>query len=472
MFRERFTALIGHGYFVPASLVSAALVRLLWISFVHAPQAVDWLWYYQSAVSMANGHGYFFNGIPTAFWPVGYPGFLAGIFYLVGPHVFAGQIANIVECLGTILLTYHFIKKVFHSETAARIAVLVLSFQPNNIAYTSLLTADMFLTLLLMLSAVLFVSARGRWGFFILSGLLWGLATLTKPQAIVVPAIFLVAFRGEKQSILKLGTILYLMVLAVVAPWIARNYRVFGAPVLSTNGGITLLFGNNPYATGRTPVLGDLYDTLSLLGDLDPQDPRHQFDPKQLFDPRQLFDGREVARDDRARHLALDYIRDHPARVVALWPRKFVVLYRSDVDGFYYTLGLKNDLGRETRVVYVGLKVIGELYYLVVILLFAFSLPLVLWRGSAAYAIGLLVCSYFTLLSLVFIGDPRYHLALMPWIAMYSGVGGAILIGKGGSLEKTSQLDNLADSSPRTAQPLASVLPWYLEEAFSDAFSH
>ena len=430
MLRERFAAPIGHRYFVPASLVSATLVRLLWISVVHVPQVDDWLWYYQSAVGIASGHGYSFNRIPTAFWPVGYPGFLAGIFYLVGPYAFAGQIANIVECLGTILLTYYFIKTVFHSEDAARIGVLILSFQPNNIAYTSLLTSDMFLTFLLMAGAVLFVSAHGRWGFFILSGLVWGLATLTKPQAIVVPAIFLLAFRDEKRSILKLGTVLYLMVFAVLAPWIVRNYRVFGVPVLSTNGGITLLLGNNPYATGRTPVLGDLNETLSLLGDLDPQDPR------QPFDPRQLFDGREIARDHRARQVALDYIRHHPAHAIALWPRKFVVLYRSDVDGFYYTLGLNNDLGQKTSVVYVELKVISELYYLVMFLLFVFALPVVLRRGRTSYAIGLLVCSYFTLLYLVFIGDPRYHLTLVPWVAMYSGIGAAILIGKGGEFRR------------------------------------
>jgi 4-amino-4-deoxy-L-arabinose transferase-like glycosyltransferase len=430
VFRERFTALIGHTYFVPASLVLAALVRLLWISLVHASQMYDWLWYYQSAVSIASGHGYSVNGVPTAFWPVGYPGFLAGVFYFVGPHLFAGKIANIVECLGTILLTYSFIKTVFHSETAARIAVLVLSFQPNNIAYTSLLTADMFLTFLLMLSAVLFVSARGRWEFFILSGLAWGLATLTKPQAILVPAIFLFAFRSEKRSLLKLGTVLYLMVLAVIAPWMARNYLVFGVPVLSTNGGITLLFGNNPYATGRSVAIGGENETLSLLGDLDPLEPGH------VRDLSQLSDGREVARDDRARHVAIDYVRHHPARVVALWPRKLGALYRSDVEGFYYTLGLRNDLGPKMRVVYLGLRIIGELYYLVMIMLLLISLPVVLRRGKAACAIGLLVCSYFTLLYLVFIGDPRYHLALIPWIAMYSGVGAAVLLGKRGEFRE------------------------------------
>lgn len=139
-------------------------MRLLWIGLVHADQVYDWIWYYQRGVSIASGHGYYVDGIPTAYWPAGYPGFLGGLFYLVDPHVLAGQIANIVEWLATILLTYFFMKKVFHSEIAARLAVLILSFHPNTIAYASELTADMFLAFLLMLGAVLFVEAGGPLG--------------------------------------------------------------------------------------------------------------------------------------------------------------------------------------------------------------------------------------------------------------------------------------------------------------------
>jgi len=236
-------------------------------------------------------------------------------------------------------------------------------------------------------------------------------AALTKTQAIFVLAIFLVVFVHEKKSILKLGAILYLMMLAVLAPWAVRNQRVMGKAVLSNIGGIVLMIGNNPYSTGK-----QMWDArvISLLGDLG-------------ADEDHMFDGREVARDTRARQVAVDFIIHHPVRVVSLWPKKFVGLYRSDVEGFYYALGLKN-LGKKMRIVYIGLRVIGETYYLAMLGLWAVSLPVVLRSRRAAYSIGLVVCAYFTAVYLVFTGDPRYHLALIPWIAMYSGIGAAVVL--------------------------------------------
>lgn len=153
---------------------------------------------------------------------------------------------------------------------------------------------------------------------------------------------------------------------------------------------------------------------IALLGDLG-------------ADEDHMFDGREVARDARARQVAVDFIIHHPVRVVSLWPKKFVGLYRSDVEGFYHVLGLKN-LGRKMRIVYIGLRVIGETYYLAMLGLWAVSLPVVLRSRRAAYSIGLVVCAYFTAVYLVFMGDPRYHLALIPWIAMYSGIGATVAL--------------------------------------------
>ena len=416
MFRAKLTRILEYRHFVFVCLLCAALVRVLWLALVPAVQAYDWLWYFQRGVDIAGGRGYAVEGIPTAYWPVGYPAFLGGVFYLFGPHVVAGQAANILEVLGTILCVYYFVRKVFHSETAARISALVLAFHPNNIAYTSLLTADMFLAFLLVLGAMVFISANGRSGFWILSGLVWGLAALTKPQSIVVPAIFLLVFLADKKLLLHAGALIYLMIFAVLAPWIARNDRVLGKPVLSNNGGITLMIGNNPYARGR-----QLWDAnvISLLGNLG-------------ADEDHMFDGQEVARDARARHVAIDYILHHPARVLALWPRKLVALYLSDVEGFYYTIGMMNGLSGKMRALYVGLRVIGEGYYFLMLLLVGVSLRGILRRGSLVYGVGLLVCLYFTMVYMLFIGDPRYHFALMPWIAMYSGIGAAALIEKHG----------------------------------------
>jgi hypothetical protein len=81
------------------------------------------------------------------------------------------------------------------------------------------------------------------------------------------------------------------------------------------------MIGNSPYATGR-----QIWDenVRFLLGDLGANEPN-------------LFDGRELAREERAKHVASDYIIHHPGRVLLLWPKKLVATYLSDVDDIYYS---------------------------------------------------------------------------------------------------------------------------------------
>jgi hypothetical protein len=59
-------------------------------------QSSDFLWYYQRAVEITSGAGYAEGGILTAFWPIGWPGFLAALFTITGPSVLAAQIANLI----------------------------------------------------------------------------------------------------------------------------------------------------------------------------------------------------------------------------------------------------------------------------------------------------------------------------------------------------------------------------------------
>jgi 4-amino-4-deoxy-L-arabinose transferase-like glycosyltransferase len=98
-------------------------------------QVSDFVWYYERAVDVANGRGYAVDGIPTAYWPVGYPGFLSLIFRTFGPSVFIAKLANVLLYSGIVILSYQISRRIFHSETAARITVLLLSFSPNHIAF-------------------------------------------------------------------------------------------------------------------------------------------------------------------------------------------------------------------------------------------------------------------------------------------------------------------------------------------------
>ena len=174
------------------------------------------------------------------------------------------------------------------------------------------------------------------------------------------------------------------------------------------------MMGNNDYADGRG-VWDD--HEISLLGDLG-------------ADEQHLFDGRELARDSRALHIGVDWIRNNPHRFVLLWPKKFKELYLSDVEGFHFSIGtwLQRSGQGMGGVLYLGLRTVGEVYYMVIILLFAASMPTILRGKNITWGIGVFLCVYFTLLSLIFFGHSRYHFPLMPWVAMYAGIGAALVL--------------------------------------------
>ena len=84
--------LIGLGLvsFVPR-LLTALLVSTIPVS--------DFAWFDERAAELAAGIGFQENGIPTAFWPPGYPFVLSLIYRLFGHSWLAGMLFNAV--LGT-----------------------------------------------------------------------------------------------------------------------------------------------------------------------------------------------------------------------------------------------------------------------------------------------------------------------------------------------------------------------------------
>src|SRR5215471_3270358 len=167
--------IVMHRYFVPGCLCLAAVVRLFWIWFVDAEQVSDFFLYDQFARNIADGKGYSLNGIPTGYWPIGYPGLLGAVYYIVGKSILIGKLLNIALYLGAIFLTYRFSQRLFQSEYAARVTVCLLCFYPNHVAYTALLSSEILFVFLVALSAFAFEAARGRAGFLMLSGMFWGL---------------------------------------------------------------------------------------------------------------------------------------------------------------------------------------------------------------------------------------------------------------------------------------------------------
>jgi hypothetical protein len=430
--------IIANRHFVSVCLFLAAVIRLLWIWLVDAPQVSDFFWYQYFARNIADGKGYTVDGVPTGYWPVGYQGLLGIMFFVVGESVLIGKLLNIVLYILTIFLTYRLSQRLFHCEYAARVTVGLLSFYPNHIAYTALLSSEILFIFLVASSAFVFEAAGGRAGFLILSGMLWGFAVLTKPQALLLPFLFLLFFSESVRSFVRSSVLVYGMVLITVSPWLIRNHSIFGTYTLAHTGGINLLIGNNPYDDAEGNIFSAKVN--ALLGEL------------QTVPIQNVFDGREVERDSRAADIAIDYMVHNPWRVLELLPRKLLALFGRDDEGLYYSVGMmtgsKSDaapLGtlpralwlppsaqeRRMTILYKNVSRVFKLYYVLMIVLFAISLPAVLKLPIRPQHIGLAIIGLLTLVYLVLFGQPRYHFAMMPWVTIYSGLGAqALLLGK------------------------------------------
>lgn len=389
--------------FVPTCFILFVGIRAAVIWCVPIHQASDNLWYFNRAVVLAAGDGYSQGGIPTAYWPPGWPGALGLVFWMLAPSPLVGQIENLVFSAITFWTALRLGSTLFADEVVGRLTVLILAVYPNQIGYIPLLGTEVFYTAVLLIAIAVIVGGQ-NWSRLIFSGLLFGIATLTKAQTLLVPltlfAVWWLAARSQAKVLQQIGrvTVVYAAMALVILPWSARNYTVFGEFVLiSTNGGATLLSGNNPSAAG------DYTEDDALVKSV-PNDVAGQ-----------------VANDRLATALALKWIYDNPGAFLTLVPKKIWRLWAPDGESEWaYQAGFKDY--QQYWLIFRFVRGLNQIYYTCLILLFAASCLYFPNYGNkvSPYGItGYVLVAYFTAISIVFSGQSRFHYPLMPWIAMY-----------------------------------------------------
>ncbi len=404
---ETTVQLLLHPRFVPVCLAFHLLLRAALILWVPISPFSDASWYFNRAADIAAGKGYSEQEIPTAYWPIGWPGFLALLFQVFGPYPLVGQLANLALSSLIFFLTLWLGRAIFKVELGARTAVLLLTFYPNNIVYVSILLSETFFTALLLLGCWLYVT-KSSIVSILGSGAIFGLATLTRTQTLFVPLILIgLRFLLEPGHRLKLrtcgyGIALYAAIFVVIAPWTYRNYQTFGHFVLvSTNGGLTLLTGNNP----------------SARGDYTPDDP--------LVAAAQFSVRDQVAADQRATELALQWVRNNPMDFVKLLPRKIWRLWAPDGEAEWaYQSGFSNYDNH--RLLFRLARVLNQAYYTLLITIGLMAAPLFLFRRvnrhiSPWSLFGFALALYTSAISLLFSGQSRFHFPVMPFVTMYCG---------------------------------------------------
>ena len=398
---DRLVTLLLHRHFVVGCLAVNMFLRVGLIFLVPVSMTSDAAWYFNRAIGIAAGSGYSEGGLPTAYWPIGYPAFLGLVFWLFGNHVVAAQLANVLLSAAAALLTLALGRIMLQNEASARLAMLLLTLYPNNIAYTSLTLSETLFTAVLLSGTYAYIRHGTGLGT-LFSGIVFGVAALIKPQVLFFPLMLVglrivLAPRASRLRIAVLGIALYASMAAVLAPWSVRNFLVFHEVVLiSTNGGPTLLTGN----TG---------DKLSARGNYRPDDP--------LVVQMRFSVADQVAADKRATRLAVQWIRENPGRFVALMPLKVWWLWAPDGEAEWaYQAGFSRYEDYSTAFRFV--RLFNQIFYAAMLIAFAVAGWMMAVRRMPSpwlcLSFGLAV--YVTIISIVFSGQSRYHFPVMPWI--------------------------------------------------------
>lgn len=241
----------------------------------------DGHYYDFGARRIAEGHGYSDDRVvagvvewhPWCHYPVGYSGYLAFFYRVLGAHGWVAHLANALT--GALLaVVVYLLGREALSELRARVAGVLTALHPGLVLYGALVMGELLSALTVMLAFWLAVWGTRRWGDaekplarmrgVIAGALTLGFGALVRPQALLcAPFLALALPVGGAGSLARrwaprLGGAVLACVLALVPvlPWTARNCRVMdGCALVSTNAGWNLAIGAFPRATGRFETL-------------------------------------------------------------------------------------------------------------------------------------------------------------------------------------------------------------------------
>jgi len=393
--------------FVFTCFIVAVVLRLLVVVVWPVQQTSDAAWYVGRAEELLAGVGYQEGGHPTAYWPVGWPAILALAFRVFDSPTVAVVALNLLGAAAIMAALLWFSRAVLEDELVGRLSIAAYAVYPGHIAYAGAAATETVYTAIAMLAFTLLIAKRNSLGWVAATGLAFGVATLIKPQTVLFPigAVIAIAlvYQGWGWRRLALSAlVVYVALLSTVLPWSIRNYVTFDKFVLvSTNGGAALLLGASDYTTGDDFSLqrSPLWEKLGI-----PWEQRVQ---------------RQIELGERMKNLAVQWIRENPTEYAAWMPKKVVLLWLKDTDGFWtYEASYP-----ESKSVVRGFQYLNQIYYGVIVLLSAVAAAAALraWiRTGTAPPTALLFCMpiFVTLLAAVFTGQIRYHFPAMPFLVM------------------------------------------------------
>lgn len=358
---------------------------------------------YHARAAMLLEEGRFY---PDSWRGPGYPLFLTLLSALPGQDLMAARIGQAVLGGITAALT-SVLARAFVGRGAALLAGVIVAVYPGLVLSSVYLMPEGLYTCLLMGALVLAMHLDTRRGA--MAGLLTGCAMLTRSVGIaVIPAIaaggFLEGWRaGRRWARPVASTVPMVLACAItVAPWLVHTSRVSGGPMLDSNAAYNMLAGNNPRATGRLEIADGTWAMATYLGD--------------------AID--EAERNRRAIRESWAWIRDHPLAWLRLVPVKISYLWGLEgrEHAFLYATSYWGARSAATVWTWGGLLLVS--FPLLVLAATVGLLSAGLTRQVTGVHVAVLL-TVVTMLHVLSFGESRFHLPLIPVLAVLAVRGAA-----------------------------------------------
>ncbi|CAB1064638.1 hypothetical protein D1BOALGB6SA_9434 [Olavius sp. associated proteobacterium Delta 1] len=363
----------------------ALLLRLVFVvAVLSGPLETDALDYDTLGWKLSQGKGYVNStGQPTAYRPPVYPLLLGGIYYILGHDPQWVRLVQAFIGAGICVLLYWVTRSIFDAGTA-KMAGLVSCIYPPLIIYTNQILTEILFTFLMLLTVMLVINKRGSC-WYVISGVAFGLALLTRPFLVVFgPFLYFWLLLKHKKKALRAMAFTTTGLLLILLPWTFRNLSKLDAFVPFANvGGLTF------YNSYVVPQEGFGYNSLETV-DAD------------------YFELNNEA--DRSRYLVrqtLRFITQQPRRVVKLTVAK-LLHFVYPFDGHWYAVSFGSKYNIFWGVI-LGFSILG------VALRFAD-------RNQNRELVYLLFFAYIFGI-MVFYGSPRFRLPLEPFLIAFAAAG-------------------------------------------------
>lgn len=390
-------------------LILTVVVRIIYLLvYQNIPEwdqlTVDNNYHHHLAQSIANGNIF---GDTTYFRAPFYV-FCLGLLYAVfGTSLWVGRLFGIAIGIVSVFMTYLLGRRIANKRVGI-IAALIHAVYPLTLYFEAELLLDPLFTLLLQIAVYLLIIwlEKKTPHKALAVGLILGLAAITRPTALVILPLLIIAAIIYRKSIPKYAIQLSLFVIGsglVIIPVFARNLAIANDPVLiSSQGGINFYIGNNAKADGVSAVL--------------PEPMGHNWQLRQIKFEAEQKAGRELKPGEIS-----SYWASQGWQWIVNNPFDFIMLYLEKIYRNFANYEISNNRNLE---IFSGHHPILKYNPLCFAILLGFAVIGVFcgWRYISIRLILSLMLLYIAIGAFFFFNS-RFRLPLLPYYFVLSGIG-------------------------------------------------